>query len=145
MEIVDRIEGIFSVCDKQFSELKKELKCLKKSLEKPKESKMTGFASSTQTVLSSELCEFLSLPEKSELSRREVFSKIHLYISNNNLQDPSDHRNILLDDKLEKLFGNSEARKQTISARKLRKPTIKSEVTDKVHYFNLQIHISRHV
>jgi len=39
------------------------------------------------------------------LSRGEVVKKVWEYIKKNNLQNPSNKRNILADDKLKKLFG----------------------------------------
>ncbi|XP_057863340.1 upstream activation factor subunit spp27 isoform X1 [Cryptomeria japonica] len=54
--------------------------------------------------LSDALVAFLGTGE-SELSRAEVVKRIWGYIKDNNLQDPSDKRRILCDEKLHELFG----------------------------------------
>lgn len=54
--------------------------------------------------LSDALVTFLGTGE-SELSRAEVVKRIWGYIKDNNLQDPSDKRRIICDEKLHKLFG----------------------------------------
>ena len=54
--------------------------------------------------------------------RSEVVSKIWVYIKKNNLQNPENKREILADDKLEKIFG-----------------------TKKVTMFEMNKHISKHV
>jgi len=104
----------------------------------------SGFASKEGTFMSPELCEFLGVQVGTKIARISVVSRIRDYIKDRQLEDPSDRRCILLDAKLEKLLGNSETRRETIRQRKMRKPDIKGDVTDKVHYFNLQIHLRRH-
>lgn len=53
--------------------------------------------------LSDALVKFLNI-EESALSRAEVVKKIWEYIKQNNLQDPSDKRRIICDEKLKELF-----------------------------------------
>ena len=45
---------------------------------------------------------------KGPLPRSEVVKKLWDYIKKNNLQNPSNKRNILADDKLEAIFGKKE-------------------------------------
>ena len=46
---------------------------------------------------------------KKDLPRSEVVSKVWVYIKKHDLQDPKDRRNIIADDKLEKVFGKKSA------------------------------------
>lgn len=62
----------------------------------------SGFAKPTK--LSKELCEFLSLPESTELARTAVTKHINTYIMENNLQNPENKKLILADEKLTKLL-----------------------------------------
>jgi hypothetical protein len=58
-----------------------------------------GFKSLVQ--LSKELSEFFMI---SKLPRTEVIKRIWMYIKDNNLQNPNNKKEILCDDKLEKIF-----------------------------------------
>ncbi|XP_076887208.1 uncharacterized protein LOC143537296 isoform X2 [Bidens hawaiensis] len=69
--------------------------------EKGKKSKGSGFVS--PLPISDELAQFFGTGEH-ELSRSEVVKRIWDYIKQNDLQDPSDKRRILCDDKLKELF-----------------------------------------
>ncbi|XP_004511971.1 uncharacterized protein [Cicer arietinum] len=60
-----------------------------------------GFLAPLQ--LSDALVKFLGTGE-SELSRSDVIKRMWDYIKGNNLQDPSDKRNVLCDEKLKELF-----------------------------------------
>jgi chromatin remodeling complex protein RSC6 len=53
--------------------------------------------------------ELASIVGKGDMPRSEVISKVWEYIKKNDLQDPKDKRNILADDKLEKIFGKKSA------------------------------------
>lgn len=57
--------------------------------------------SGSGAVLSPEMQEFLGVES---MGRKEVMKSIWNYINENNLKDPSDKRNIILDSKLAKLF-----------------------------------------
>jgi upstream activation factor subunit UAF30 len=76
------------------------------------------------TLISHELADFLSRERGSELARTEVTREINAYIRANNLQDPSNGRRILADDKLKKLLSLTS--------------------TDELTYFNLQKFMSPH-
>lgn len=49
--------------------------------------------------------ELTAVVGKGPLPRTEVTKKLWAYIRKNNRQDPSNRRNILADEKLEKVFG----------------------------------------
>lgn len=62
----------------------------------------SGFAKPTK--LSKDLCDFLSLPESTELARTAVTKHINAYIMQHNLQNPENKKLILADEKLSKLL-----------------------------------------
>lgn len=70
--------------------------------EKRQKGGKSGFLAPLQ--LSDALVNFLGTGEN-ELSRSEVVKRMWDYIKGNNLQDPSDKRKVLCDDKLKELFG----------------------------------------
>jgi chromatin remodeling complex protein RSC6 len=53
--------------------------------------------------------ELAAIVGKDDLPRSEIVSKIWDYIKKNNLQNPANKREILADDKLEKVFGGKKA------------------------------------
>ncbi|MED6167405.1 hypothetical protein PIB30_002376 [Stylosanthes scabra] len=72
-----------------------------KKKEKRQKGGKSGFLAPLQ--LSDALVNFLGTGE-SELSRADVIKRMWDYIKGNNLQDPSDKRQIICDEKLKKLF-----------------------------------------
>lgn len=62
----------------------------------------SGFAK--PSLLSDEMCDFLDLPHGSKLARTEVTKKLTVYIKQNQLQNPDNRKQILLDDKLKRLL-----------------------------------------
>lgn len=66
--------------------------------------------------------ELAAIVGKDDLPRSEIVSKMWEHIKKNNLQNPENKREILADDKLEKIFG-----------------------TKKVTMFEMNKHISKHV
>ena len=52
--------------------------------------------------------ELADVVGKEDLARGEAVSRIWEYIRNEKLQDPKDGRNILADDKLQKVFGKKQ-------------------------------------
>ncbi|XP_071915740.1 uncharacterized protein [Coffea arabica] len=74
----------------------------KGSKKKNKEVKRRGGGFTKLCSLSPQLQKFTGVPE---LARTEVVKKLWSYIRENNLQDPSNRRNILCDDTLRELFG----------------------------------------
>ncbi len=83
-----------------------------------------GFAKPTK--VSAELCEFLGVPIGTLVSRTETIVYINKYIKDRELQDPDNMRNIVLDDKLTKLFGGEGA------------------LIDKISFFKMQKYLSQH-
>ena len=61
-----------------------------------------GFAK--PTALSPELCKFLSIDEGTQIARTDVTKQITQYIKANNLQNPSNKREILLDGPMKALL-----------------------------------------
>ena len=104
---------------KQQKELKK--KELKKKDKSDTKKKPSGFAKPTR--ISSDLENFLELPENSEIARTEVTTKIIAYVKKNELQNPENKKEILPDEKLGKLLNNGE---------------------NKVTFFNLQTYLKPH-
>lgn len=78
-----------------------------------------GFAMPTK--VSNELCEFLGVAPGTLVSRTETIVFINKYIKDKELQDPSNMQNIVLDDKLSRLFGGEAALISTISFFKMQK------------------------
>lgn len=123
--------------------------------------KPSGFAQSAP--VKDELCEFLGLEPGSSIARTEVTQKVIKYVKDNNLEEPNNKRYIIPDDALEKIVGSEEVRLKTMQDYKLKleervkhltegtkayddavKKANKCVVTEKLGYFNIQIHISPH-
>ena len=82
-----------------------------------------GFARPTH--ISDELCDFMGLERNTMISRISVTNFLIDYIKKNNLQNPSNRRIILPDDKLSKIFGEES----------------KDKVID---YFTMQKYVNHH-
>ncbi len=54
--------------------------------------------------LSNELCDLLSIPNDSILTKIEVIKKFNDYIKENNLENPDDKKTIIPNDKLKQVF-----------------------------------------
>lgn len=103
-------------------ELKQANKAKKKSKNAKANRQPSGFVK--PTLISDELAAFLEKPKGSELARTDVTKEINCYIREHKLQDPTNGRRILADDKLKTLLH------------------LKSE--DELTYFNLQKYMSPH-
>lgn len=64
--------------------------------------KPSGFAKAT--YMSPVLCDFLGVPEGTEMARTEVTKKVLAYVKEQNLQNPEAKRVINMDAKLQKLL-----------------------------------------
>ena len=93
----------------------------KKTTKKPKRSS-SGFAK--PTIISKELCDFLQKSYGTEMARTEVTKHLTTYIKDHNLQDKSDKRKIIPDEKLKNL--------------------LKVQNDEQVTYFNLQKWLKPH-
>lgn len=58
----------------------------------------------TPQTMSDELCKFLNYPVGAKLSRSEITRKFFAYIKENNLQNPTNKKNFIPDDKIKTLF-----------------------------------------
>ena len=83
---------------------------------------LSGFAK--PSLLSEELCDFMSVAKGTSMARTEVTRYINEYIKKNSLQDSADKRHILPDAKLKKILN------------------LTGE--DKLTYFNLQKYMKHH-
>lgn len=88
--------------------------------DKPK--KLSGFAKPMK--MSKELCEFLGVSEDTLMARTDVTKEINKYVKANNLQNPENKRELILDAKLKTIL------------------TVPSDVT--LTFFNLQKYMSHH-
>ena len=105
--------------------IKKEMKVLKKVSEKSKNKgnkKPSGFANPTKVT--KELCEFMNKQEGTQIARTEVTRALISYIKLNNLQNKTNKKIILPDEKLQFLLGINEEQELT--------------------YFNLQKYMNKH-
>ena len=131
----DRVVALQKALSSTMKELNTEVKTLKKRFAKELKSKSSrkrtssgkprkpsGFAK--PTAISKQLCSFLGKPEGTEMARTEVTKLLTQYVRDHNLQDPSNKRNIVPDDRLKKLLN--------------------VKASDTVTYFNLQTHMKPH-
>ena len=105
--------------------IKKEMKGLKKTAEKSKNKgnkKPSGFANPSKVT--KELCEFMNKEEGTQIARTEVTRALISYIKANNLQNKSNKKIILPDEKLKFLLGINQEQELT--------------------YFNLQKYMNKH-
>ena len=105
--------------------VKKQMKGLKKEVVKNKikgNRKPSGFAKPSKVT--KELCEFMKRSEGTEIARTEVTKALIEYIRKKNLQNQTNHRIIVPDEKLKILLGIEQGEVLT--------------------YFNLQKYLSKH-
>jgi chromatin remodeling complex protein RSC6 len=109
-------------------ELKAALKAAKgkKKVKDPNAPKRAPSGFNKPAPLSSELCKFLGVDKKIEMTRPAVTKMITAYIKEHNLQNPANKREIVPDKKLGKLLSG---------------PTDKDEA---LSFFNLQKYIKHH-
>ena len=122
--VMKTLHSNLKILQKEVLKEKKESK-KKESKNKKKNGKKrspSGFAKPAQ--ISDELAKFLDLSSGTELARTEVTSKVIAYIKEHDLQNPSNKKQILLDDNLNKLLVPG------------------SE--DIVTFFNLQTYLKKH-
>ena len=105
--------------------VKKKMKCLKREATKNKNKgnrKPSGFAKPTKVT--KELCVFMNKKEGSEIARTEVTSTLSSYIKTNNLQNKTNKKIILPDEKLKDLLGIND--------------------NEELTYFNIQKYMNKH-
>lgn len=101
-------------------EFKKKTDKIKKKSDKKRSP--SGFAK--PSPITNELCEFLGVENNTELARTEVTSKVIAYVKEYNLQNPENKKQIILNDKLNKL--------------------LQPAPEDVVTFFNLQTYLKKH-
>ena len=87
------------------------LKFIAKNTKKKKKN-VSGFAK--PTLISNDLADVLNISRGSKVARTEVTKLLSEYIKKNNIQNPENKKEILLDDNLDKLFGKYIQGKKTI-------------------------------
>jgi chromatin remodeling complex protein RSC6 len=115
---------------KEVLKLRADLKRLQKAVRKlskgeddeDKPKKLSGFAKPMK--MSKELCAFLEVSEDTLMARTDVTKEINKYVKANDLQNPKNKRELILDAKLKTIL------------------TIPSDVT--LTFFNLQKYMSHH-
>ena len=115
---------------KEVLKLRADLKRLQKAVRKlskgeedeDKPKKLSGFAKPMK--MSAELCAFLGVDKDTFMARTDVTKEINKYVKANNLQNPENKRELILDDKLKTIL------------------TVPSDVT--LTFFNLQRYMSNH-
>lgn len=121
--LFNALKAEFKVLEKKFS---RELKVAQKSQAKRKRKsgnrQPSGFVKPTK--ISDELAKFLDKPVGTEMARTEVTRDINAYIRSHNLQDKTNGRKIIPDNKLKTL--------------------LKLKPSDELTYFNLQKYMSCH-
>jgi len=113
-----------SVVKFQINAIRQSLKQIENHLEKnvKKIRKPSGFAKPSKVT--KELCEFMKRNEGTEIARTEVTKALIEYIRKNNLQNQTNHRIIVPDEKLKILLG--------------------IERGEVLTHFNLQKYLSKH-
>jgi chromatin remodeling complex protein RSC6 len=115
---------------KEVLKLRADLKRLQKAVRKlskteddeDKPKKLSGFAKPMK--MSKELCDFLGVTHDTLMARTDVTKEINKYVKANNLQNPENKRELILDAKLKTIL------------------TVPSDVT--LTFFNLQKYMSHH-
>ena len=123
--LANTMKKVKKVHDKEVKNLEKVAKGKKKKPRDPNAPKRAPSGFNKPAPLSKELCKFLGVDAKTELSRPDVTKRITKYIKDHNLQNDSNKREILPDKKLGKLLSG---------------PTDDSALT----FFNLQKYIKHH-
>jgi chromatin remodeling complex protein RSC6 len=123
--LLTSVRGLQRQLNKERKEVAKVVKKLEKSQRKRRRSGNKtpgGFAQ--PTPLSPPLCDFLGVPQGTELPRTEVTKRITSYVKEKSLQNPEMKKQILPDPALKSLLGNGD--------------------DDEVTYFNLQRYMKVH-
>lgn len=103
--IVAELQKRIEVLETKLTRQERAFRKFKKELIPESERKVrtpSGFAK--PTYLSPGMCEFLQLPEGSELARTEVTKRVLAYVKDKNLQNKEQKRMIDVDEKLRKLL-----------------------------------------
>jgi hypothetical protein len=102
------ISALFKETQAALKVLSKEYEKMKKTVSKSERKRANartnpnGFAK--PALITDALCDFLSVPKGTEMSRTDVTRKINAYIKEHNLNKPENKRIILPDEKLRKIL-----------------------------------------
>lgn len=100
---------------------KKQIKQQEKETNGEEKSKSGARGFARPTKVSTELCVFLGVPPGTLVSRTDTIVYLNKYIKENELQDPNNLQNVVLDEKLARLFGGEAALISTLSFFKMQK------------------------
>ena len=120
-----------SACERKVRALERHARAALRTRRQPRRQaayrKPTGFAKPGK--VSQALREFMSLPDDSLVARTEATRAVNAYIKQKNLQDPTDAKRIVPDERLSALLGLD--------------PDSSSD-QEPLTYFNIQAHMNRH-
>jgi chromatin remodeling complex protein RSC6 len=99
--LVKDIQSSLKPVLKEHDKLKKVVERIQKKRDNARKSP-SGFAKPNK--ISDELCDFIGVPHGTEKSRTEITRYINAYVKEHNLNNPTNRRVILPDEKLKKIF-----------------------------------------
>jgi chromatin remodeling complex protein RSC6 len=112
------------ILQKEVLRERKEFKKKSDKIKKKSDKKRSPSGFAKPSPITNELCEFLGVENNTELARTEVTSKVIAYVKEENLQNPENKKQIILNDKLNKL--------------------LQPAPEDVVTFFNLQTYLKKH-
>ena len=124
LSVMKTLHSNLKVLQKEVLRERKESKKKESKIKKKSDKKRSPSGFAMPAPISEELANFLGLPVGSELARTEVTSKVIAYVKEFNLQNPEKKKEIIPDEKLNKLLTPVEG--------------------DVITFFNLQTHLKRH-
>jgi hypothetical protein len=124
LSVMKTLHSNLKVLQKEVLRERKESKKKESKIKKKSDKKRSPSGFAMPAPISEELANFIGLPIGSELARTEVTSKVIAYVKEFNLQNPEKKKEIIPDEKLNKLLTPAEG--------------------DIITFFNLQTHLKRH-
>ena len=121
--VMKTLHSNLKILQKEVLRERKESKKKESKIKKKSDKKKTPSGFAKPTPISSELSQFLGLPNGEEIARTDVTSKVIAYVKEHNLQNPADKRAIIPDSKLSNLLQPGSA---------------------VVTFFNLQTYLKKH-
>ena len=111
------------ILQKEVLREKKESKKRESKFKKKGDKKKNPSGFAKPSPITSDLSNFLGIPEGQQIARTDVTTKVIEYVKEHNLQNPADKREIIPDEKLKKLLEPGDLT---------------------VTFFNLQTHLKKH-
>jgi chromatin remodeling complex protein RSC6 len=124
LSVMKTLHSNLKVLQKEVLRERKESKKKESKIKKKSDKKRSPSGFAMPAPISEELANFLGLQVGSELARTEVTSKVIAYVKECNLQNPEKKKEIIPDEKLNKLLTPAEG--------------------EVITFFNLQTHLKRH-